>query len=292
MLIVCGVAIYQTAFGATCDSAPYGDSQESYEKLVTGFSAGADKMGRPDITRELAFMAQQAAKSACKVKLEGADRTEFHSLGLTNQDIETYGVSVLAFGYLTRKVNKQVQESSGAKAASSPKQRSYEQTTVKDFVLDAPTLLAKHAGVRVQGQYVKDGNIDMLYANLMGVAMAQDTSQPHIYLRPEHASRSLREKMLNCASDPATSQLGCPLALSGVADDCVLTNGFGASRHEICLDVEDVDDTAVLKPTPMRVDQAREERMKTCVDRMTASGSYNDQDGQKFVRDMCEERSK
>jgi hypothetical protein len=79
------VAVSSTAYGADprCNKPPYGGSPDRYRAFVQAYSQKVD---------DLAKMLEEI----CNMKFGGADRTELHKIGITNDAIDTRDTSVLA----------------------------------------------------------------------------------------------------------------------------------------------------------------------------------------------------
>jgi hypothetical protein len=117
--------------------------------------------------------------------------------------------------------------------------RGYPHITVETFMLDGKDLASVGAKAAIAGAYVREGNLDNLYADRRALFMArQDNSQPNVPLVTDDASRDFRQQLLRCQSD-ASSHLGCLVTVLGHATTCKLSNAFGAGREEPCLTVED-----------------------------------------------------
>jgi hypothetical protein len=118
--------------------------------------------------------------------------------------------------------------------------KGYESISGETFVLDGKDLAAKAAKVSLSGVYIREGNLDVLYADARAVMMAhQGLRQPSVPLLTDDASREFREHLLTCQSNPASAQMGCPVAVLGRVTTCTLSNAFGAARAEPCVAVED-----------------------------------------------------
>lgn len=119
----------------------------------------------------------------------------------------------------------------------------YQSMSVRNFVIDGPTLAAQHAKVRLVGSYLLSGNVGVLYADSQAVIMARYQAdvgrQPSVPLLTEDASHKLREVLLSCDSNPSTGQVGCQIEIHGHATMCTLSNTFGAAHNTPCLEAED-----------------------------------------------------
>jgi hypothetical protein len=111
---------------------------------------------------------------------------------------------------------------------------------VESFVLDGRDLAARTTKLALTGVYIREGNLDVLYADMRGLMMTrQGVNQPNVSLLTDHASREFREHLLKCQSDIGSAQRGCAVSVLGRATTCTLTNAFGTARKEPCVAVED-----------------------------------------------------
>ncbi len=119
----------------------------------------------------------------------------------------------------------------------------YTPTTIREFAIDGPRLAADSARLTLSGVYVLEGRVGYLYANHHSVELAQSvyepTTQPRVAVLTDDASRDLRAKLLSCQTDPISAQTGCAVSIRGNATICGVTNGFGASHDEPCLNAMD-----------------------------------------------------
>lgn len=117
----------------------------------------------------------------------------------------------------------------------------YQSVTVRDLLIDGPTLAAKHAHIVVTGVYAKEGVAGMLFQDeitFFEVNQGQLGIDRGIPLLTEHASHGIREQMINCVSKYPGSY--CHLSLRGTMRLCYERNVFGAEQDGIpCLDVKD-----------------------------------------------------
>jgi hypothetical protein len=116
----------------------------------------------------------------------------------------------------------------------------YEGISIETFVLDGNDLAEKAAKIMIQGVYVREGNLDVLYADAQAIFMAKQArlNPPKVPLLADDATRELRRYLLSCQSNPA-AQMGCPLMVLGRATRCTLTNAFGSTRETFCVVVDD-----------------------------------------------------
>jgi hypothetical protein len=112
-----------------------------------------------------------------------------------------------------------------------------ENISVETFVLDGRKLVG--AEVVLSGVYIREGNLDVLYADVRAATMAhQGLHQPNVPLLTDDAQRELRQYLLTCQSK-ASAQIGCPVTVLGRVTTCRLSNALGDSRQEPCVTVED-----------------------------------------------------
>lgn len=235
---------------AQCDAPPYGDTQENYAKFSSSMHiTGAD----PTVAKMLQFVSQEAISKACKIKFENADRAEYHTWGISDDDIavtSTSGLAVQDINYHTQRLAK-----------SEPVKNPYQTISVRNFVIDGPQLAAAHAKVDLVGVYILQGSLGMLYTDTQAVVMAKYNSeistQPSVALLTDDASHKLREDLLSCSSNSG-AQLGCKVEIRGEATICTLTNNFGASREAPCINGEDGGYWSPPPPTPAELEQQRE----------------------------------
>lgn len=115
----------------------------------------------------------------------------------------------------------------------------YRHVTIDSFVLDGKDLAAENAKLAISGAYLREGNLDNLYANRPAAYRdSQGYAQPKVPILTDNATRDFRQQQLNCLASPA-SDLGCPVTVLGHATTCKLTNAFGVEREGPCVDVED-----------------------------------------------------
>jgi hypothetical protein len=128
-----------------------------------------------------------------------------------------------------------------AEQAERDRTRGYQSITVETFVLDGRDLASKATKVSLSGVYIRQGNLDVLYADVQAamIANSQGLHQPNVPLLTDDASREFRQHLLMCQSNPARAQMGCPVTVLGRVTTCKLSNAFGATREEPCVAVED-----------------------------------------------------
>jgi flagellar biosynthesis GTPase FlhF len=130
-----------------------------------------------------------------------------------------------------------------AELAAQDREHGYQTISVKDFVLDGQKLASNGAKVSIGGLYTRRdnrGNISYLYADRVDL-MTTDRSniyKPAVRLLTDKASREFREKLLTCDSS-SLYQLSCWVTVLGHATPCSISNAFGTTREELCVEVED-----------------------------------------------------
>jgi hypothetical protein len=214
-----------------CEAPPYGDTQENYTRFSNSMQgASAD----PAVAKMLQIISQMAISTACKIKFENADRTEYHTWGISDDDIAVTSPVGLAL--------QDINYHNHLGAKSEPVKETYQTISVRNFVIDGPHLAATHAKVDLVGVYVLQGSLGMLYTDTQAVIMAKYNSaistQPSVALLTDDASHKLREDLLSCSSNPG-AQLGCKVEIRGEATICTLSNAFGAAKEEPCINGED-----------------------------------------------------
>ena len=128
-----------------------------------------------------------------------------------------------------------------AEQAERDRTRGYQSITVETFVLDGRDLASKATKVSLGGVYIRQGNLDVLYANVQAamIANSRGLHQPNVPLLTDDASREFRQHLLMCQSNPASAEMGCPVTVLGRVITCKLSNALGATREEPCVAVED-----------------------------------------------------
>jgi len=217
-----------------CEAPPYGASMGAYDMLIA-----------EDPPHE----AVELLAKICKMKYEGADRTQLYRAGFTPEDIEHSSTVLLTSEYLG--VLKYVAFQSGVHAnvaapkpdATLPPPSDYQAMSVRDFVADGPALAAKNAKVSLSGSYLLQENRGVLYPDMQSIVMAryhpEAGPQPNISLLTSAASGQLRRRLLSCQTDPSAAQVGCTIKIRGRAGMCPLTDAPGATREAPCVKVED-----------------------------------------------------
>jgi hypothetical protein len=120
--------------------------------------------------------------------------------------------------------------------------------TVRDFVIDAPKLVARHARVSLVGYYIGGGHA-MLFDSQQDVIMMRYASPPHIAFLFDNASRSLRARILSCDADPSYAQIGCRIEIKGRAQMCSLSF-MGSTEAQPCIIAEDGGEYVPPPPPP------------------------------------------
>jgi hypothetical protein len=202
---------YIQAKDRRCSAPPYGDTVERYEAY------------QPSEFKPAAFVVE-----ACYAKFSHIGRQGFYAAGILDEEIEAQSTTELAerirdftFDKIFREHGKRI--------------------TIADFMLDGKQLAANATPVIMRGAYILQGEADTLYADGQALLMAQSDVGAHssVGLLTEDADRSFRKRLLSCQSDPAASQLGCPVTLRGFATICTRTNAFGTVRELPCIHVFD-----------------------------------------------------
>jgi uncharacterized protein YecT (DUF1311 family) len=115
----------------------------------------------------------------------------------------------------------------------------YQHISLETFLLDGKDLAAREAKVSLSGVLVREGNVDVLYAD--AAAMWTATHYPNrgnqleVPLLTDDASRDFRQYLLRCQSNPG----GCSVTVLGHATICKLSNAFGATRELPCVAAEE-----------------------------------------------------
>ena len=216
-----------------CEAPPYGASTDAYNTLIA-----------EDPPHE----AVELLAKICRMKYEGADRTQLYRAGFTPEDIEHSSTVMLTSEYLG--VMKYVAFQSGVQAKPAPKPDAilpppsdYQVMSVRDFVADGPALAAKNAKVSLSGSYLLQDNHGVLYPDMQSIVMAryhpEAGPQPGVSLLTSDASAQLRRRLLSCQTDPSAAQVGCTIKIRGRAGMCPLTDASGATHEAPCVKVED-----------------------------------------------------
>jgi hypothetical protein len=139
----------------------------------------------------------------------------------------------------------------------------YQSMSVRDFEIDAPKLVARHARVSLVGYYIGGGHA-MLFDSQQDISMMRYASPPHVAFLIDNASRPLRARILACDSDPGAAQIGCRIEIKGRAQMCVLSF-MGSTEPKPCINAEDGGAYTPPPPPPptaaeiQRADAQREE---------------------------------
>jgi hypothetical protein len=222
------------AQSADCDKPPYGDTPENYQMIVSQNKQAAAKYD-PSVGKMLFVVAALAMQSACEVKFQNGDRSNYHKLGITDEAIAVTSPVGLAMQEIALTSKRDLKEHH--------EEPTYQPVSVRNFVIDGPKLAADHAYVALTGFYILQGNAAFLYTDSQAVIMARYHSnvgtQPSVALDATHASHQLRSTLVSCDSNPGEGQVGCKIDIRGRADMCTATSAFGASREMPCLIAED-----------------------------------------------------
>lgn len=242
----------KAAHDSRCDAPPYGDTPENYSKVVEAVKeAAAQYADVGKMPQLMQYMYRDAFNRACKIKYEGADRTDFHRLGIADADIAERGTAALATGYVNlttaqrRQETQQAEQAGNSPAPTTPSSNppAYQFVTVHNFVIDGPKLASASAKVKLTGFYIRQGGVEVLYANQQALIIATQSNshgtQRSVPLLTGDAPRALRAKLLNCQSDPDLAQMGCQVTVQGEATMCGPTSAFSAARETPCVNVED-----------------------------------------------------
>lgn len=115
----------------------------------------------------------------------------------------------------------------------------YTNISINNFLLDGKTMASAQERAMLSGFYIKQGNIERLFSNMLAIAMSREYGQLNagVGLLTEDANRETRAYLLECQQNPVASQTGCPVTLLGHASMCTVTSLVG-SHEEPCLVVE------------------------------------------------------
>jgi hypothetical protein len=107
--------------------------------------------------------------------------------------------------------------------------------------VNSSDLASKAAKIVLSGVYVREGNLDVLYADVRALMIAHEghLHQPSVPLLTDDASREFRQYLLMCQSNPGSAQMSCSVTVLGRVTICKLSNAFGATREEPCVAVDD-----------------------------------------------------
>jgi hypothetical protein len=119
----------------------------------------------------------------------------------------------------------------------------YRRISIEDFTLDAADLAKQGKKVALQGAYLLSENTGLLFADQTAVMMAKQYASnghnaPAVPLLIETAARPFRQYLLRCQTNPTTEQIGCMVAITGIATTCKLTTPLGLERELPCVQVE------------------------------------------------------
>jgi hypothetical protein len=164
---------------------------------------------------------------------EQCDQENERSLNAEEQAFQ----QTVATAQRTAQVAQQKQADRLAQIASDEAARGYKRITVKDLYLDAKSYAANQTKIAVPGFYkAKSLHDQRLYSSYDDFMMHtyQSDEALNVGLLTDDGSRSLREYLLRCVA-------GCKVTILGHADQCVATNVFGATTHDVCLVAEDME---------------------------------------------------
>lgn len=123
------------------------------------------------------------------------------------------------------------------------KKEGYQRISVEAFALDGKDLAAKVAKVSISGAYLGSDNSSFLFSDVRSVILATRYpnlgDQPKVPLLTDNATREFRKRLLDCRSNPASTQVGCPVIVLGRVTMCTLRSEFGAAREMPCIDAQD-----------------------------------------------------
>jgi hypothetical protein len=119
----------------------------------------------------------------------------------------------------------------------------YQRISIETFALDGKEFANKGAKVSMTGMYIGSDTISLLFSDTRAVILATRYpnlgEQPNAPLLVDNASREFRKRLLECRSNPACAQVGCPVTVLGVVTTCTLQKEIGAAHGVACLSVED-----------------------------------------------------
>jgi hypothetical protein len=228
-----------------CEAPPYGASMDAYNVLIAEDQSGA---GESASASKRPGEAVELLAKICRMKYEGADRTQLYRAGFTPEDIEHSSTVMLTSEYLG--IMKYVAFQNGVHDKPAPKPDAplpppseYQAVSVRDFVADGSQLAAKQAKVSLTGSYLLQDNHAVLYTDMQAIVMAKYHPelgpQANVPLLTSDASGQLRRRLLSCQTDPSASQVGCTIKIRGHAGMCPVTDASGATHEAPCLNVED-----------------------------------------------------
>ena len=204
-----------------CEKPPFGAKSKDYRETTDHITRRSPIGGIPPEKSKALLLFSY--KKACYVKNNGRNLDQFLALGLSGKDIADKSITSLAISYWGKAVNVYIQ-----KYVLDSKD-----ITVRDFVIDGPVLARQNALVDISGWYAAEN--DNLYSDQNDYFLVKYSGmyRPSVALLLDTASRNLREKLLTCKTD--ASKQGCQVKIRGVAIICEMTNAYGASHEEPCI---------------------------------------------------------
>lgn len=123
-------------------------------------------------------------------------------------------------------------------AAIAPREMS-----LRDFIVDGPTLAHAKTHVRIHGVIVLIDDVWLLYPDQQSATAAKNNFKMHpeppsVPVTIDNAPHDLRDALYYCGHDAYVSTFGCGEEIDGIAETCELSNGFG-TLHGVCLDALD-----------------------------------------------------
>ena len=204
------VMLKAVAHDKRCEAPLFGDSTEA----VASYQADTD--------RPIAML-----KDACEAKFSREKRTQFHSAGISDVEIEERYPAEIATLYFNALRSK-------LRASAAP-------SSIVDFSLDGKQFAENSTFLTLAGMYIKQGNLEDLYASTQAVLQSSysATSPPKVSLLTDEASREFRKHLLSCQAHPTYGQIGCPVTIWGYATICTQTTLFGVTKDLPCIHVVD-----------------------------------------------------
>jgi hypothetical protein len=119
----------------------------------------------------------------------------------------------------------------------------YHRISIEDFTLDATDLAKQGRKLSLQGAYLLSENLELLFANSIAIMTTKEyasigRNEPAVPLLTETAARPFRQFLLRCQTNPASAQVGCMVAITGIATTCKLTTPLGLERELPCVQVD------------------------------------------------------
>jgi hypothetical protein len=233
------------AADSRCTAAPFGDTDVHYIALNLAFEHAAAAQGVP--ANVLVGMMDATMQAACAAKFNHGDRSMFHKAGISDSAIDTTDTAELARAWFAARNKALSSESESAvppqAATQSRPGNNYQTVSVRDFVIDGPSLAKRSAKVEIEGTYVLQGSLPTLFSDSQAIMMMRYNPyagvQPSVPLLTDDGSHQLRAALVACDSNPGSAQTGCQVWIRGSVTVCTLSNGFGASRDAPCVNVED-----------------------------------------------------